>query len=156
MHRRYAGCYLLSLLLMIVYLCAGCDPAKPPVWDDIFLAAAHGDSADVNRHIDAGANVDIRNGLGETPLMWAVYYNHINVIKCLVRNGADVNAQRNDGYTALMRAVGCDYISIVRYLVNNGADVNARDNAGYTALEYAILRDRRKAAEYLERHGAKR
>ena len=39
------------------------------------------------------ANVEVKDCGGFTPLIWACYKNHPEVIKLLIQNGADPNAQ---------------------------------------------------------------
>lgn len=39
------------------------------------------------------------------PLMYAVIYNKIEIVKFLLNAGADIDKQDNDGYTALIYAV---------------------------------------------------
>lgn len=51
-----------------------------------------------------GADINAKNKDGETPLMWAEYKNHTEIIKLLIRKGADINAINNDGDTALIIA----------------------------------------------------
>ena len=100
--------------------------------------------------IDAGAEVNVRNARGETPLMWAAAYTEKETdnIKLLINSGADVNAKDNLGGTALMFAAannaasiwGMDHVpnpEIVRLLLDAGADAKAIDNNGKSVTEYA-------------------
>lgn len=91
--------------------------------------------------INAGANVNARNKLGDTPLLIAARNGRVNVLKVLLDNGAEINARDDRGETALMRASsnvavgdGPNDVKAVRLLIAGGADVNLKDNNGYTAL----------------------
>ena len=54
--------------------------------------------------LDAGANPDLPDDLGMTPLLWAVYGGYANITELLCRAGADVNLRGSNGETALWHA----------------------------------------------------
>lgn len=60
----------------------------------------------IKRLLEAGANVNARNGIGETALIYAVRSGRVRVIKQLLKAGADVNSRDNEGKTALDYAEG--------------------------------------------------
>ncbi len=85
--------------------------------------------------VEHGANVNIRDGWGHTPLFPAIEIFNIDTVKYLVEHGADVNAQDNVKRTSLhTTAQSFDDIAIAQYLIEKGADVNLKDNWGYTPL----------------------
>ncbi len=86
----------------------------------------------------AGADVNVQDKEGFTPLMWAILKNTPDVVKELVDAGADVNMQNKYGVTALMVAVALYNTDIVKVLINNGADVNIRSINGWTAYKLAM------------------
>jgi ankyrin repeat protein len=58
---------------------------------------------DVGDCLDAGAEVNAKNELGWTPLLFAVLVSkNPAVIEALIAAGADVNARSEDGFTALL------------------------------------------------------
>ena len=68
--------------------------------------------------IKHGANVNAQQGSsGWTPLMFAVYHGHKDIVKELVRLGADVNIKSNDGITAHKIAVGRGLNEIAKLLI---------------------------------------
>ena len=69
---------------------------------------------------------------GVTPLMYAVLYSDIEVMKSLLERGADAKASDDSGVTALMWAV--TDLDKSKLLVERGADVNARSSDGRTPL----------------------
>lgn len=98
--------------------------------------------------IDAGANVNARNRLGDTPLLIAVRNGRVNILKALLDKGADVNEQDERGQTALMVAAGnvasgdgSKDIRAVKLLLARGANVNIKDNFGLTALSGTQMAD---------------
>ena len=62
-------------------------------------------SKKVSELIEKGADVNMKNNEGHTPLMWAACNRNAGTVKKLIKAGADVNAQDNLGKTALMYAV---------------------------------------------------
>ncbi|WP_288686012.1 ankyrin repeat domain-containing protein, partial [uncultured Brachyspira sp.] len=81
--------------------------------------------------INNGADINVTNEDGETPLMYASKVHNIKVIELLIQKGADVNAFDNYGNTALI--YGVNNLETVKLLVENGADVNFY-KGGSTAL----------------------
>ncbi|EGZ30247.1 hypothetical protein PHYSODRAFT_434609, partial [Phytophthora sojae] len=51
--------------------------------------------------IDAGAQVNMSDFSGFTPLMAAALWDDSSIAELLLEDGADVNSQSNDGDTAL-------------------------------------------------------
>lgn len=114
----------------------------------LYLAAGYGLGADfMSRLIKAGANVNAKDYLKETPLMAAARENDAEAVDFLIKAGADVNASNQYKQTALIKAVTfveadeADQIDpkVIALLIEAGADVKATDDDGKTALE--ILRE---------------
>jgi ankyrin repeat protein len=53
----------------------------------------------------AGADTEIANNLGETPLLTAVRHNFSKCVYSLLAAGADVHAKRDDGLSVLQLAL---------------------------------------------------
>jgi ankyrin repeat protein len=64
-------------------------------------AAIGGDLAGVQAELDKGADVNAKNESGVTPLLWAAWKGHKDVVELLIAEGADVNAKNEDGETPL-------------------------------------------------------
>jgi len=91
--------------------------------------------------IHAGADVNLANDSGETPLM-AATYSGARLVELLLEAGAKVNVRSKDGRTALFHAVqavgvGLGSVENVKVLLGKGAEVNVRDALGRTALSIA-------------------
>ena len=63
----------------------------------------------------------------QTPLMYAVARNDIEMVKVLLELGADVNAESETGWTAVMFAIYYGWLEMAEFLVKSGADLEARD-----------------------------
>jgi hypothetical protein len=81
-------------------------------------------------------NVNVKDVSGSTPLHWAAYNGHIEIVRLLLQNGADVNAKSNYGST-LHWAASHGNVDILHLLVENGADLEAQSNDGERALHSA-------------------
>lgn len=87
-------------------------------------AAFRGETAAVRALLDEGADANVKNEAGATPLMRAVY--HIDTAALLLDRGANVNAKSDDGRTPLLIAAGLsDAAAIVKLLLDRGADPSA-------------------------------
>ena len=84
-----------------------------------------------------GADVNARNQVGTTPLMYAMLQNKLFLPKLLIAGGADVNATDQWGRTALMVAAFEGKTKFIKLLIKAGADVGMKDQFGKTALDYA-------------------
>ena len=80
--------------------------------------------------IQKGADINVKDETGETPLYRAVFNRQMDVVKVLLEHGADVNAKADNGYTALMWAAYHGSKDIVQMLLEKGADVNIENNYG--------------------------
>ena len=88
----------------------------------------------------AGANPNVHNNAGRTPLMYAVPYYYgadTAIITQLIAAGADVNARDNLGWTPLIHAVHDAPTRVLVQLLAAGANVHARDDEGKSASDHA-------------------
>lgn len=107
---------------------------------DLLAAASIGDLGLVHRLLQQGANVDLQNESGWTPLMYAAHYGHYNVVKMLIDYGANVNiTEKIQGRTPLMLAASCGHTRCIEVLITLGAaDIDMTDTQGHNAAYYAI------------------
>lgn len=105
--------------------------------------------------LQKGANPNIADKKGTTPLMLATQLNFIDGIDWLVTKKAQVDQTNRSGETALIFAVQLRNAEAVRALLKAGANPDKKDNrAGYSARDYAKQDGRASAiAAILESHG---
>jgi ankyrin repeat protein len=166
-----------------VYLPTHQDKLSKPLQDkfDKLLqdAAEEGKIEEVNKWLNAGANVNSKGNFNWTALMLANQAGHKKVsellikkganiadelnsdlfnnakwgdpkkIKLLLEKGAEVNAQDNSGRTALIIAAWNGHEEVCKLLIAQGAAINARDDDGRTALIVAAWLGYEKICELL-------
>lgn len=97
----------------------------------------------VNYLLAKGANPNVEDRAGNTPLILAAAQGFTDGVSALVNAKADVNGRNRAGETPLIKAVQALNTPVVRILVANGAKPDLTDHVtGYSALDYAE-RDRR-------------
>jgi len=105
---------------------------------NLMNAAKYGDLEGAKAALDAGADPNVGEMLGNTALMYACdYYGNVDIVKLLLDHGADPNIGNNYGTTPLMIASKYS-IDAVKLLLDAGADPNAVNDRGETALTYAV------------------
>jgi ankyrin repeat protein len=103
----------------------------------LIAAARQGDAGQVRAQIQAGTDLNARDGSRRTALLYAVRGGHLPVIRLLIDARPDLNARDQDGRTALMEAARQKEAMPALYLVAAGVDVNLADRDGWTALMLA-------------------
>ncbi|MDH5680370.1 MAG: ankyrin repeat domain-containing protein [Spirochaetota bacterium] len=88
--------------------------------------------------IEHGADVNLRNRNGETPLIKAASSWKGGISQALLANGAEIKDRNQEGRTALHIASYNTQYEGARLFIESGADVNARDKSGQTPLHLAI------------------
>jgi ankyrin repeat protein len=135
------------------------------------VAAAYRDTAaSLERLIEAGADVDVPDGVhprrsplvlaamsgdirnvtlllardatpDEEALAEAVTFGHAEIARMLIRAGADAKITERSGINLLHWAVIANRPSVIPVLVEAGVPLNATDDAGFTPLMYAATID---------------
>lgn len=91
--------------------------------------------------LDRGANPNVQDGKGDTPLLIATLANRQDLVEALLDSRsvkANVNMPDGRGFTALIRAVQNRNLPMVNLLLKAGADPDRTENgSGYSARDYA-------------------
>lgn len=112
----------------------------------LHIVTAGRDSLWLGFLLQRGANPDMRDSRGNTPLLIATQLGWTDGIQTLLARRAGVDVSNSSGETPLIRAVQNRDIASVRLLLAAGANPNKPDNAaGLSAREYA-KRDPRSSA----------
>ena len=86
-----------------------------------------------------GANPNIRDKKGVSPLQVAVRLGYTEGVEALIEAGADININDTAGETPLIAAVHRRDSALVRLLLEKGANPDRTDNSGRSARDYASL-----------------
>ncbi|MDU0342314.1 ankyrin repeat domain-containing protein [Bosea rubneri] len=101
---------------------------------DLLSAASSGNLAEVGRLIAAGANLEQRDGQGQTPLLRAVAGNHVAVAKALLAAGASLNARAANQDTPWLLAGAAGRSEIIAAMLPLKPDLSLRNRYGGDAL----------------------
>jgi hypothetical protein len=122
---------------------------------DLHKLARSGDVALLTAQLRLGANANVRDAGGRTPLMDAVAAGKLGAVRALLAAGADVNARAKNGITALMEAADKGRTQSAALLMHAGADLNAVSRGWGTALETADRNGHPAIARMLRDAGAR-
>uniref|UniRef100_A0A667ZQP8 Protein phosphatase 1 regulatory subunit n=1 Tax=Myripristis murdjan TaxID=586833 RepID=A0A667ZQP8_9TELE len=104
----------------------------------VFLAAcSSGDTEEVLRMLDRGADINYANVDGLTALHQACIDDNVDMVTFLVEHGASINQPDNEGWIPLHAAASCGYMDIAEYLISQGASVGVVNSEGETPLDIA-------------------
>ncbi len=88
-----------------------------------------------------GAELNVQNANGMTPLMVAIMKNpdSIEIVSLILERGADPNLKDRSGDSALTGAISLKRFTAADLLIRKGADVNAANKKGFTPLMLAVF-----------------
>lgn len=108
-------------------------------------AVRRGDADAVGALLQRGAEVDARDGYGQTALMLAAQAGRQRVVEVLLAHSPRLDVTAKFGLSALMLAVVAGHVEIARQLARAGADLTLKGSgapgfAGKTACDLAVER----------------
>ncbi|ETW06273.1 hypothetical protein H310_02568 [Aphanomyces invadans] len=101
---------------------------------NLLEAAKWGHLANVQRFLDNGADVNMRDKRQRTPLHWVSINRQLHVVNLLVERGANLNAPEQRLWTPLHFAAQNGHEDVVQMLLEKGAIVDATDQRMWTPL----------------------
>lgn len=109
----------------------------------LHIVIKRGDTTYLRYLLQKGADPNLRDGKGNTPLMLAAQLSEADMIPILAAAKANPNLSNSSGETPLIRAVQQRNLPTVRALIAAKADPDQTDNlAGMSARDYAKQDDR--------------
>jgi uncharacterized protein len=116
----------------------------------LLMAVFRGQTAAVRLLVDAGADVNVVGGEGDSPLRWAAHAGDIELARLLLARGAARGIDGGGGVTG-MNALGLAArrldVAMVRLLLDAGARPDAADADGWVASRRVDQTDDAAAAE---------
>jgi ankyrin repeat protein len=119
------------------------------------LEGAHdGNLEQVITALEAGAEIEVVDNRGMTPIIWAALRGHLDVVKALLERGANINSTNWAGWTPLMQACAQLHEELAKFLVEQGADIHMKTKYSGTALIFAAGTGQYELTKYLLDKGA--
>jgi ankyrin repeat protein len=133
---------LLSIALLIATQARGEDDTPLPTDDPqvvaLYQACDKGDLAAAKSLIDGGTAIDGTVGTGKfTPLICAVYKDHLDIVKYLIDHHAKLDQVDYEGSPPLLHACSGSHLDCAEALIDAGANVSIGSKYGRTPLMYA-------------------
>ena len=105
----------------------------------LHIVVKRGDLTYLRFLLAKGADPNLKDDKGTTPLLLAATTGESEMISVLIQQGANVNLGNSSGETPLIRAVQSRDLAMVRTLLTAGADADQPDLlAGKSARDYAV------------------
>ena len=121
--------------------------------NNLTVAACKDHDSCVRALLASGADPNVVDDYGYTPLHWASYYGS-TCFQMLADAGADPNVVTKYGCTLLHRVALGGYKVCVAALIAAGADPNAVNDDGYTSLHWAVYNNHEACVAALIAAGA--
>ncbi|KAG5809640.1 hypothetical protein H9Q74_005480 [Fusarium xylarioides] len=129
----------------------GCSAKVPVKIGAVHIAAQFGLTKIVSQLLDGGAEADVKDDFGRTPLSYAAEYGHKDTVELLMRNAnTDTDSTDEQGRTPLSWAAGRRHVDILKALINCPAvNVNSKDSHSQSPLSWAARMGAASAVRYL-------
>lgn len=135
--RTYEGIEMLKLLIE-----NGADPnMSDGLYTPLHISCRRGYTKSVEYLLNAGANPNVSDDNGYTPLISASLYGYDNrfngIIELLLNAGANINSTNNRHETALICSVHSCNLEITKILINHGPKPFIKNNFGENVQQIA-------------------
>ena len=128
--------YTLASLLLLLSLSTlnAFDKGSP-----LMNAVDNQNFEEVVKLVESGANINQKNEIGFTALLFATGWGDVKMVKYLIEHGASLDAKANRGFGVIHRAAMNKDSSILKYLLENYTlNVNDRAKNYCSPLSYAL------------------
>jgi len=122
--------------------------------EELLQAAKQGNLKKLNELLSKGADVNAKDGNGNSVLLYAIKHNKVEAVNFLLSKGANLEAKNKNIRTPLMFAIIEENAEMVKFLLSKGAKLEAKDDTGWTPLIIAVGKQNREIVEFLVSKGA--
>ncbi|VDI13854.1 Hypothetical predicted protein, partial [Mytilus galloprovincialis] len=91
--------------------------------------------------LERNPNVDLCDKDGCSPLYWASYKGHTDIVKLLLEKNPNVDLCDTKGVTPLIQSCLSSNTSIVQLLVKHKPDINSQADFGFNALLFSVQKE---------------
>jgi hypothetical protein len=120
------------------------DTINEIVNQQLLVSAANGDTKEVIKAIQTGADLNAQDANGFTPLHCAVYNNYLDVVRILVNSGANINVKDvkiHEGWTPVHYASARGRLDILKALLQSSQDPHILNQSNQTPTDLAATRE---------------
>lgn len=127
-------------MICCLFFLQGCTQNQEPKKEiksmekQLLTAVEQRETATVLSLLQQGANINVTDSQGRTPVMIATYGNDIKTAKALIKAGANVNIQDKMKNNPFLYAGAEGYLEILKLTIDAGADPTLTNRYGGTAL----------------------
>lgn len=129
---------------------------RPGQRSALFYAAAGRRTRAASALLELGADPNLPDFEGDTPLITAVAADSEEIARLLIRSGANLNQANQVGVTPLMRAADEGRLKLTVLLLQSGADPNYVSARGESALRIASAKGDKSVLGILRKFAATR
>jgi len=130
------------------------DLQTPEVSALLFAASDNGCTKEADTLLGAGALLEAKDRIANTPLGHAAREGRLEMVAFLVAHGADIQHRNIQGSSALYLAIERHHRGVATFLIEHGADANAPGRSGDTPLAVAAFGGDEPTVAVLLEHGA--
>jgi len=100
----------------------------------LIAAAGEGNFSEVQRLLKVGADINLQDNRGRTPVMVATHARNAEMVYLLIQNGADINIQDNMKDNPFLYAGAEGLLDILKLTIDAKPDTKLTNRFGGTAL----------------------
>ncbi len=124
--KHFALCFLyvmtqLGVSSSIAIAQSAPSPGEIARYSGLLKAAHQGDLDTAFTLIEAGSDLETRDGSGRTPLIVAAFASHDDIVELLAKAGADMNALEHSAYDIVTIASVANDVPLLKLAIENGA-----------------------------------
>lgn len=144
---------VLTIFITVSPLANDSPSLKDKIVEKVNYAAKTNNIKLIKEYINLGGDLNIQDQKGYTPLIFAAYYGHEDIVQVLLKNKANPCLKDNRGNTALMGAIFKGNIKISYELMKAECSKTQRNNEDQSPLMYAALFNRTEIVKRLLKEG---